>query len=143
MSDRIIVYIQIVLILLVLLPVPDFWPPRWAIFVFVLAEAILLWVILNNKFGNWSIYPKPKTDAQLIRSGPYRYVRNPMYLGLLLLLLSFVLWDPSTVRIGALLMLCIVLIVKIKREEHYLSMAFDDWTEYQNACRYRLVPLIW
>lgn len=38
--------------------------------------------------ANWSIVARTRSDHQLVRNGPYAVVRHPIYLGLLLFLLS-------------------------------------------------------
>jgi protein-S-isoprenylcysteine O-methyltransferase Ste14 len=37
---------------------------------------------------NWSIEARMRPDHQLVRAGPYTYIRHPIYLGLLLFMLS-------------------------------------------------------
>ena len=143
MNDRILVVLQLALIPLTMLPIPDYWPPIYLIVLFIAGESLLLWVIIYNRFGNWSIFPKPKTNAKFVSRGPYRIVRHPMYLGLLMVLLSFVLWQPSLLKVAAFLSLCSVIVVKIGREEQYLSNAFAEWGNYTTNTRYRLVKGVW
>jgi protein-S-isoprenylcysteine O-methyltransferase Ste14 len=40
---------------------------------------------------NWSVVARMRSDHELIRTGPYARVRHPIYLGLLLFLLAFVI----------------------------------------------------
>jgi protein-S-isoprenylcysteine O-methyltransferase Ste14 len=41
---------------------------------------------------NWNLYPSFQENHQLIESGPYAYVRHPMYSGLILMSLGTVIW---------------------------------------------------
>ncbi len=81
--------------------------------------------------------PEPwKATTALVTSGPYRFTRNPMYLGFTLLYLALALWFGGY---WTLLLLPPVLLVMvhgvIRREEAYLSRRFG--TEY-DAYRQRV-----
>ena len=46
--------------------------------------ALGLWALSANRPGNFNIRPEPKTDGQLVQTGPYRWIRHPMYTAVLL-----------------------------------------------------------
>ena len=54
----------------------------WALLVMALLLAAL--ALSVNRPGNFNIRPTPKPGARLVRSGPYRWLRHPMYSSLLL-----------------------------------------------------------
>ena len=58
-------------------------PPLSALLV-VAAVALFLWILMHNRLGNFNIQPSPKREGMLITSGPYRWVRHPMYSAVLL-----------------------------------------------------------
>ena len=72
--------------------------------------------------------PAPWTPSpQLIAKGPYRFTRNPMYLGITMLLIGLglavnVLW----MSMFALVALSIVHHIAVVKEEAYLAMKFGD-----------------
>jgi protein-S-isoprenylcysteine O-methyltransferase Ste14 len=72
--------------------------------------------------------------TRLVTTGPYRFTRNPMYLGLTLVYLGGVALVDS---FWPLLILPVVLLVLtaavIRREERYLAAAFGD--AYNAYCR--------
>ena len=82
--------------------------------------------------------PEPwKTDTQLVTAGLYRFSRNPMYLGMVIVLLGVALFLQS---IGGLLSvpLAVLLIGRfvIAREEPYLLATFGrDYESYCNRVR--------
>jgi protein-S-isoprenylcysteine O-methyltransferase Ste14 len=93
--------------------------------------------------GNWSSVVTLKADHELIRSGPYRYVRHPIYSGLLLALLgtSFMLGTERAL-LGMALMTAAI-IRKSIIEEHFLSAQFGE-----SYVRYRaevpaLIPFVY
>jgi protein-S-isoprenylcysteine O-methyltransferase Ste14 len=72
----------------------NFWlrtPALWRIvlnIVFALLSAILSWTSTRALGRQWRIDAGLNPDHQLIRSGPYRIVRHPIYTSMLCLLLS-------------------------------------------------------
>jgi protein-S-isoprenylcysteine O-methyltransferase Ste14 len=45
--------------------------------------ALGLWALSANRPGNFNIRPEPKADGQLVQTGPYRWIRHPMYTAVL------------------------------------------------------------
>lgn len=43
------------------------------------AIALAIWTLRHNRLGNFNIHPTPKTRATLVTTGPYRWIRHPMY----------------------------------------------------------------
>jgi len=122
------------------------YPPGWsnhgpkpALLIVVLGIALGLYVLWHNRPGNFSIYPEIKSDARLITSGPYRYIRHPMYLALLLIMTGIAIYNGHMLNFVALPVLIIVLILKIRREEQLLPTIFSDYAAYQ-ARTWRLLP---
>jgi protein-S-isoprenylcysteine O-methyltransferase Ste14 len=68
-----------------------------------------------------------KPATALVTSGPYRFTRNPMYLGMAFAYAGLALWSGV---FSALLILPLVVVVVdryvIPREERYLERAFGD-----------------
>lgn len=60
-----------------------------AIVILLMGGAIALFVASSRELGrNWSLVARTRTDHELVRTGPYARVRHPIYLGMLLFLLS-------------------------------------------------------
>lgn len=60
-----------------------------AIVLLLMGGAIALFVASSRELGrNWSLVARTRTDHELVRTGPYARVRHPIYLGMLLFLLS-------------------------------------------------------
>jgi len=92
---------------------------------------------------NWSSAPTIKEQHQLIRSGPYRLVRHPIYTGLLIALAGTFLAN-GRVR-GALSLVVVWLAFDIKRriEEDFMVQTFgpqyEDYRRSTGALFPRLV----
>ena len=74
--------------------------------------------------------------GKLTISGPYRWSRNPQYVGWFLFLLGFALNDWSLWCLAALLVVAISLHLLVLVEEEHLSRVFGE--EYVNY--YRKIP---
>ena len=73
---------------------------------------------------------KPETATTLVSSGVYAWTRNPMYLGLLILLLGWAIkLGTLSPLLGPLLFVPLIQCVQIRPEEHALRMQFG--TDYE------------
>ncbi len=100
------------------------------------------WALTANRPGNFNIRPAPRPGATLVRSGPYRFIRHPMYSAVLLCGLAAALmignW-PGWLLAAAL---AAVLDLKARLEERWLALAHPDYAAYR-AHGKRFVPLLW
>jgi protein-S-isoprenylcysteine O-methyltransferase Ste14 len=108
----------------------------------IIGLAIGLWGIVAMKLGNLNIQPEVKQNAEFISNGPYKLIRNPMYTGLLIFFGISVFINFSYVRLGVLMILTIVLLMKIFMEEQFLSERFEkEYLDYKKKT-YRLIPFV-
>jgi len=137
--------------LLVLMPVPGlrarFLP--WSILLVVLglwveAAGILFAVWARRSLGrNWSGAVAIKVDQQLVRSGPYRFVRHPIYSGLLGMYLGLTMVSGEVHALAGMVLVCAAYWRKIRLEEDYLGGLFGaEYDEYRNSTR-AIVPGVW
>ena len=77
----------------------------------------------------------------LVASGPYRWVRHPMYLGYLIGQTGFVLTNFSWRNVSVLIGIYLALGLRISREEGVLQCS-DDYHDYRKQVRWRLIPYI-
>jgi protein-S-isoprenylcysteine O-methyltransferase Ste14 len=106
--------------------VPDNRATRW-IGVALMIAGIGLAISARRHLGqNWSDKVELKVDHQLIRSGPYAYLRHPIYSGVLLGVAGTAL-AAGMVRGGAaFLLLLSSYAIKAKKEERVLAVKFGD-----------------
>jgi protein-S-isoprenylcysteine O-methyltransferase Ste14 len=92
--------------------------------------------------GNWSIDVQVKQSHELIRSGPYRWVRHPIYTGLLLALLGSALTIGQWRGLVAFMIACVTLWAQSRVEERYMTETFGDrYRKYQHEVP-ALVPFM-
>ena len=101
-----------------------------------------LYTLAHNKLGNFGIYPEPIPDACLVTTGPYRWIRHPMYTSLLLFMLGIALYRHGWPNYVGMLLLAVAIFGKMHREEAHLHTKFDDYSDYVKRT-HRLLPKIY
>ena len=101
----------------------------------------IFFVFRENSFASATIVSDP--DQRVISSGPYAWVRHPMYATALVMLLGIPIALGSWW--GALVVVAILpaLIWRLVDEERFLVRNLPDYVAYQRRVRYRLLPLVW
>ena len=106
-----------------------------------------LWLIFRvlqeNSFASPLVEVQPERGHRVIESGPYAYVRHPMYSGFIILVFSLPLALGSywTLLLGVLL--AISFIVRIFPEERVLHDELEGYGGYARRVPYRLIPRLW
>jgi len=98
-------------------------PPLWALGLAVIAlgVAIGFWAVVQFRRARTSVNVTRPTTA-ILSTGPYRYSRNPIYLGMLLVVAGFAVALDSLWQFAALAALYVVLHWGVvAREEAYLT----------------------
>ena len=78
----------------------------------------------------------------LVTSGPYRFVRHPMYLSYIVADIGYNLQEWNFVTLLLVLVGWMSLVYRIHAEERVLSQ-HAEWPAYMILVRYRLFPGIW
>ena len=89
--------------------------------------------------GNWSGEVTVKEGHTLIRSGPYRLVRHPIYSGVLLALIGTALAIGSARGFVATALILAGFVVKLHIEEARMRETFPEYADYCRSTA-RLVP---
>jgi protein-S-isoprenylcysteine O-methyltransferase Ste14 len=93
--------------------------------------------------GNWSGIVALKRGHTIVRSGPYRWIRHPIYSGLLLATVGTAVARGEWRGPVAVLIIILALARKIRIEERFLGEAFGrEYADYR-ATSWALVPLIY
>jgi protein-S-isoprenylcysteine O-methyltransferase Ste14 len=116
-----------------------FWersPRPWQIVLSILFFALaslLSWTVARALGRQWRIDAGLSADHELITSGPYRFVRHPIYSSLLCVLLGTgFLITPWWLLLPALLLFIIGTEIRVRIEDHLLASHFGErFTEYR------------
>lgn len=109
--------------------------------VLLLGVILRLWsmIILNKSF---SVFIGSREDNKLVMFGPYRLIRHPLYLASIIMSISScVIFSCVIVWIFVVLLISGVL-VRIKKEEIFLSSQYPDYLEYMKRTK-KLLPYLY
>ena len=107
----------------------------------VASIALALWTLRHNRPGNFNIRPTPKQGGKLVLTGPYRWIRHPMYTSVLLgagalawasdLLPGWLAWAA----------LAVTLFVKAALEERWMCQTHPPYKAYMLVSK-RFLPYL-
>jgi protein-S-isoprenylcysteine O-methyltransferase Ste14 len=101
----------------------------------------IFFVFRENSFASATI--ESSADQRVISTGPYAWVRHPMYATALVMLLGIPLALGSWWGLLIVIALVPMLIWRLLDEERFLAANLPGYRDYQGRVRYRLAPLIW
>lgn len=106
-----------------------------------LSYCLFIWVMRENSYASRVI--EVAAGQKVISTGPYAFVRHPLYLAAMgiylfapLVLASYWAVIPSALIVP-------ILIIRILNEEKVLTTDLPGYVDYLHTVRYRLVPRIW
>jgi protein-S-isoprenylcysteine O-methyltransferase Ste14 len=122
--------------------VPFWWHTVGAIAILV-AFAIIHWTVLENPYAVVVVRVQRERGQHVIMTGPYQFVRHPMYAGAIFFFVGMPLLLGSWYGlIGALVMIALFC-VRITIEERTLRAELEGYAEYAADVPYRLIPGVW
>jgi protein-S-isoprenylcysteine O-methyltransferase Ste14 len=98
-----------------------------------------LYTLWHNPVGNFSVYPEIKAKARLITTGPYRYVRHPMYSALVLMMLGVAFYNGHWINFVGFVLVALAVVNKARLEERLLPAIFAEYSTYAARTK-RFVP---
>ena len=129
-------------LIIILLVTGKIFPSNSVILIFELIFLLFgFWAIIEFKF-RFNIFPDLKENSVLKISGPYKFVRHPMYTSVIGYTLLLVFNDFSNTRIIFWIILLIVIFLKLTYEERLLNKRFPDYSDYASKTK-RLIPFIY
>ena len=109
--------------------------------IIVLSFVLFFLVMQSNSYAASTI--QVEEGQPVVSTGPYAYVRHPMYSGALLLLAAMPLALGSWLSVLLLVPFFPVLAWRILDEEDFLRKNLPGYAEYMRRVQYRLVPQVW
>jgi protein-S-isoprenylcysteine O-methyltransferase Ste14 len=106
------------------------------------AAGVALVIASRRNLGrNWSDLVVLKRNHELIQSGPYRWVRHPLYSGMLLAILGSAMTVNSGFAYTAVPIVWLGFWLKARREETLLEQQFPEYRHYRQKVK-AFIPLI-
>lgn len=120
-----------------------FWTTYPGIALFAAAVVLITWTLAMNPHAESSVRIQNDRGHSVVSSGPYRFVRHPMYVGLILLHASMSLILGSEATLGVAAVIAILLFWRTAFEDRALRRELPGYEDYTSTTRYRLMPGIW
>lgn len=109
----------------------------------ILSFFLMVWVMRENSYLSRIVEIQKERGHRVITTGPYQYVRHPMYLGVIVLFISIPvalgsLWSlvPSTV-------LSLLVLIRTFLEDKTLCEELEGYNSYAEKVKYKIIPGIW
>jgi protein-S-isoprenylcysteine O-methyltransferase Ste14 len=107
------------------------------------AGFMVWWTVSVNTFLSRTVRIQEDRGQRVIDTGPYSRVRHPMYLGIIVLMISIPLLLGSLWALIPGVLIGALFTVRTALEDRTLLQELPGYPEYANRVRYRLLPRIW
>jgi protein-S-isoprenylcysteine O-methyltransferase Ste14 len=105
----------------------------------VLIGMIMVLVTIRHLGRSFSLVPQARS---VVQTGPYRWIKHPLYLAEEIAIVGVVLQNPTPVTVTVLVLHLGVQVCRIVYEEDLLRRHCPEYSTYE-ASRWRLIPLVW
>ncbi|MDB5637175.1 MAG: Protein-S-isoprenylcysteine O-methyltransferase Ste14 [Bradyrhizobium sp.] len=113
----------------------------WAMLVF--ASGFIMWVMRENSFAAPVVKLQTERGHRVVSSGPYAWVRHPMYSGTMLFFVGAPLLLGSWWGVAMSPLFILLFAIRTRIEERALIAGLPGYADYAARVRYRLVPGLW
>jgi protein-S-isoprenylcysteine O-methyltransferase Ste14 len=113
----------------------------WAIL--LLSSGFILWVMRENSFAAPVIKLQTERGHHVVSTGPYAWVRHPMYSGTVLFFVGAPLLLGSWWGVAMAPLFALLFAIRSGIEERALIAGLPGYADYTTQVRYRLVPGLW
>ncbi|TIV96886.1 MAG: isoprenylcysteine carboxylmethyltransferase family protein [Mesorhizobium sp.] len=125
------------------------WSPAslWAQVIGALILLVGIWIcyltMLENSFAAPVVKIQDERGQKVITTGPYSYVRHPMYAGAILYFAGTALLLGSWLGLVLVPVFILLLAIRTFIEEKTLRTGLQGYDDYAANVRYRLIPMVW
>jgi protein-S-isoprenylcysteine O-methyltransferase Ste14 len=112
-------------------------------FGYIPALVFAFWAMRENAYSSDVVRIQEDRGHTVCSTGPYRYVRHPMYVGVILFVLCFPLSLGSLYSFIPASIIVVLFIIRTSLEDKTLQEELPGYKEYTQTVRYRLIPGVW
>lgn len=124
-------------------PTVSFPVVLFGIFLYFLGQIIVLWAKRTNRFFSSVVRIQSDRKQEVCRTGPYRFVRHPGYLGGLLFSFGTPLMLGSYWGLIPLILTIALMFWRTALEDATLKKELTGYEEYSKEVRYKIIPYLW
>lgn len=110
---------------------------------YIPALGFAFWAMKENAYASDVVRIQKDRGHTVCTTGPYRYVRHPMYTGVILFVLCFPLSLGSLYSFIPASLVVVLFIIRTSLEDKALREELPGYREYARKVRYRLLPGVW
>ncbi len=110
---------------------------------FVPAGMIMFWAMRENTFLSETVRIQQERGHRVCTTGPYHFVRHPMYLGIILFYSCLPLALGSFYGLIPAGLIIMLFILRTHLEDRTLRKELPGYEEYAKQVRYKLLPSVW
>lgn len=111
--------------------------------IFILGNALVSWAMISNIYFSTAVRIQYDRGHHVSIGGPYRFMRHPGYLGMIIYLLATPLILGSIWAFIPASLTGILFIIRTAFEDNTLKNKLEGYKEYAERVKYRLIPGIW
>jgi protein-S-isoprenylcysteine O-methyltransferase Ste14 len=104
---------------------------------------LVVWATGTNAFFSQVVRIQTERGHTVVSSGPYRFVRHPAYVGMVLVVLGAPIMLGSWWALIPGVISAVLVIVRTALEDKTLQAELPGYVEYAQRTRYRLLPGVW
>jgi protein-S-isoprenylcysteine O-methyltransferase Ste14 len=97
----------------------------------------------ENAYLSPAVRVQTDRGQMVVSSGPYHYVRHPMYATAIIFLVGTTLLLGSWYGLVLVLILVVAIALRAVQEERTLQAELQGYDEYMAEVKYRLIPYLW
>jgi len=112
-------------------------------FGYIPAMVIIFLTMIHNTYLSKMVRIQEDRGHQVCTTGPYKYVRHPMYVGVILFMLSLPISLGSFYGLIPSFLIVLLFILRTSLEDKTLHEELPGYKEYAKKVRNKLIPGIW
>lgn len=114
-----------------------------ALAVLILATAFQVWAIAANPFFSTAIRIQSDRGHELVACGPYRFIRHPGYLAMMITMPATAVALGSAIGLIPASSYSALILWRAREEDEFLTKCLAGFAEYRMRVNYRLIPGLW
>jgi protein-S-isoprenylcysteine O-methyltransferase Ste14 len=110
---------------------------------YLLSTGFIMWVFHENSFAAPVVKVQAERHHHVISTGPYAWVRHPMYGSIMLFFVGVPLLLGSWWGVAMAPLFFVLFAIRSRIEERALIAGLPGYADYAARVRYRLLPGLW
>lgn len=111
--------------------------------IYLLSAALTAWALSENRYAEAVSRVQSERGQRVCSTGPYAFVRHPMYSAIIMWCIAVVMVLPSVWVALVAAAVAAVIVVRTALEDKMLARGLAGYSQYQRRVRWRLIPFVW